>query len=86
MVRAYDLVVGKKKSLTDVEPKDESSKQAAPKQTETEEAALAEARMSLRLSEIDILKLKSGNQQKIPVHIKIEEKIIIETPQASPAI
>lgn len=86
MVRAYDLVVGKKKSLTDVEPKDESSKQAAPKQTETEEAALAEARMSLRLSEIDILRLKSGNQQKIPVDIKIKEKIIIETPQASPAI
>ena len=86
MVRAYDLVVGKKKSLTDVEPKDESSKQAAPKQTETEEAALAEARMSLRLSEIDILKLKSGKQQEVPVDTKIEERIIIETPQAAAAI
>jgi len=38
------------------------------------------------LSEIDILKLKSGNQQEIPVDIEIEERIIIKTTQASPAI
>ena len=87
MVRAYDLVMGKKKSLTDVEPKDKS-----PEQTEAEcEAALAEARLSLRLSEIDILKLKSENQQEIHVDIETtekitKEKITIETPQASPAM
>jgi HD-GYP domain-containing protein (c-di-GMP phosphodiesterase class II) len=87
MVRAYDLVMGKKKSLTEVEPKDES-----PEQTEAEcEAARAEARLFLRLSEIDILKLKSENQQDIQVDIEIDEKITkgkitIETPQASSAI
>ena len=90
MVRAYDLVMGKKKNLTDVEMKDESSKQEekqmAEEKTAIEEAATAEARMSLRLSEIDILKLKSRNQPEIPVDIKIEETITIETPQALPAI
>ncbi|MCX5829541.1 MAG: HD domain-containing protein [Deltaproteobacteria bacterium] len=81
MARAYDLVMGKKKSLTNVEPQDESAEQ-----TETDEAALAEARLSLRLSEIDILKLKSGNQQEIPIDIEIEETNVIETTQASLAI
>ena len=55
MVRAYDLVMGKKKNPTDAEMQDELSKQESPELNETEEAALAEARMSLRLSEIDIL-------------------------------
>jgi len=84
MVRASDLVKGNKMSPTDVEPKDESSKRVAEEQTAIEEAALAEARKPLRLSEIDILKLKFGNQQEIPV--EIEETIIIETPPVSPAI
>jgi len=75
MVRAYDLVMGKKKNPTDAEMQVELSKQDAPELTETEEAALAEARMSLRLSEIDILKLKSVTQPETPVDIKIEETV-----------
>jgi HD-GYP domain-containing protein (c-di-GMP phosphodiesterase class II) len=116
MVRAYDLVMGKTKIPTDVDPKDESLKlkaaeqaaaeqkaaeraaeeqaaaereaaeRAAAEQRAIEEAALAEARASLRLSDIDILKLKSGNQQDIPVNIKIGETIIIAPPQPSPKI
>ncbi len=78
MARAYDLVMGKKKSLTNVEMQDESAEQKG-----TDEAALAEARLSLRLSEIDILKLKSANPQETPIDVKIEETITIETPQAS---
>jgi HD-GYP domain-containing protein (c-di-GMP phosphodiesterase class II) len=81
MVRASDLVKGKTVTLTDVEPQKESVKP-----TNTEEAALAEARLSLRLSEIDILKLKSGNHPEIPVDIEIEETFAIETPQASSSV
>jgi HD-GYP domain-containing protein (c-di-GMP phosphodiesterase class II) len=75
MVRASDLVKGKTMSLRDVEPLGESAEQ-----TEIDEAALAEASVSLRLSEIDILKLKSETQHENPVNTKT-----IETPQASAA-
>jgi len=86
MARAYDLVMGRKKSLTNAEIQDDLVEQTAPEQTEANEAALAEERLSLRLSEIDILKLKTGYQQESPVDIRIEETINIETPQTSPAI
>jgi HD-GYP domain-containing protein (c-di-GMP phosphodiesterase class II) len=55
MVRAYDLVKGKKTSPPDVAPEEESSKQAAAEKTAIEEAAQAEARESLRFRDIDIL-------------------------------
>jgi len=76
MVRASDLVKGKAKTLTDIEPKDASPEEAAPK-----EEVLEEERMSLRLSEIDVLKLKSGKQQEIPLAVKIPETLIVETSQ-----
>ncbi|HAJ27874.1 MAG TPA: hypothetical protein DCG53_11650 [Syntrophus sp. (in: bacteria)] len=78
MARAYDLVMGKKKIPANLESQEQSAEQK-----ETAEAALAEARLSLRLSEIDILKLKSGDPKETPIDIKIEETITIETPQTS---
>jgi HD-GYP domain-containing protein (c-di-GMP phosphodiesterase class II) len=75
MARAYDLVMGRKKDLSTVDPQDESAKAAI------EEAELIEARVSLRLSEIDVLKLKTENQQEIPEAIESKEKVVAETPQ-----
>lgn len=81
MVRASDLVKGKTGIMADVEPQNESAKQ-----TNTEAEELAEARLSLRLSEIDILRLKSVNQQEAPSDLEIEETIVIETTQAIPVV
>jgi HD-GYP domain-containing protein (c-di-GMP phosphodiesterase class II) len=81
MVRASDIVKGKTATPKDVEPRNGSTKQDNP-----EEAVLAEARLSLRLSEIDILKLKSETQLEIPVGREIEETIGVESQQASSAV
>jgi len=73
MVRASDLVKGKTMSLHDPDTKDSSPKDVAPK-----DAMLEEARRSLRLSEIDVLKLKTGKHQEISVHTEIAKTIIDE--------
>ncbi|MFA6411110.1 MAG: HD domain-containing phosphohydrolase [Syntrophales bacterium] len=73
MVRASDLVKGKTMSLHDHDTKDSSPKAMAPK-----DALLEEARISFRLSEIDVLKLKKGNQQEINIPTKIGETIVDE--------
>ena len=86
MVRASDLVKGKTMSLTDIEPEDASPNQRTPKEMTIEEAALAEARKSLRLSEIDVLKLKSGNQQKSHIAVEIEKTAITKSLESSVTI
>ena len=74
MVRASDIVKGKLMRLGDIETKDTSTEDTVSK-----DVLLEEARMSLRLSEIDVLKLKSGKQQEMPVAVETQENLDVET-------